>query len=234
MNSRTPATVIAVLLAALWGCGEDDECTVDATYQPTINPADFVAAVDNPLLPLAPGTRFTFEGGGETIEVSVTRETRVVQDVTCVVVRDTVTEGGQVTEDTYDWFAQDKHGNVWYMGEDTKEYENGKLESTEGSWEAGVDGAKAGIVMPAAPAVGVPYRQEYYACEAEDMAEVASLSESVDVPFGSYTGCLKTREYTPLESDVNEYKYYCQGVGMVLEVEVSSGTRVELTDVTTF
>jgi hypothetical protein len=150
------------------------------------------------------------------------------------VVHDVVSINSQVIEDTYDWYAQDTAGNVWYFGEDTKEYENGVLVSTEGSWEAGVDGAKPGIVMYAIqPALGLPYRQEYYVCEAEDMAEVVSLSEAVVVQYGNFNDCLKTREFTPLEPDVNEYKYYAQGIGMVLEVDVASGARTELIQVTT-
>jgi hypothetical protein len=120
------------------------------------------------------------------------------------------------------------------MGEDTKEYENGKVVSTEGSWEAGVDGAKPGIVMHAVqPPKGEPYRQEYLACVAEDYAEVAATGESVSVPFGDYTDCIKTHEYTPLEPDVNEFKTYCAGVGLVLDAVAANGDRVELTDMTT-
>jgi hypothetical protein len=230
-------TMPVLILGAvvLWaGCGSGKKCAVDSTYDPTIDPADFTnsTTVDNRLMPLTPGTTYAFEGGGETIEVTVTSDTRVILGITCVVVRDTVSTGGQIIEDTYDWFAQDTEGNVWYFGEDTKEYEDGAVVTTEGSWEAGVDGAKPGIVMHATqPAAGSPYRQEYYPCEAEDMAEVVSLNEAVSVPFGQYGNCLQTREFTPLEPDANEYKYYCQDVGVVLEVDVATGQRIELVDV---
>jgi hypothetical protein len=223
---------VAVAGALASGCGGGGACTVDETYHPTIDPADFVAAIDNPLLPWAVGTHFTYVGGEETIEVTVTSDTRTILGVPCVVVRDTVTVDGELVEDTYDWYAQDADGNVWYLGEETAEYEGGEVVSTEGSWEAGVDGAQPGIVMPADPTPGPAYRQEYYPCHAEDMAEVVSTSESVTVPYGSFDGCLQTREFTPLEPDVNEYKYYCDGVGLVLEVDVASGARVELTAVT--
>jgi hypothetical protein len=221
------------LLAVLAACGCKKECVVDETYDPLIDPADFVATVDNPLMPLVPGTVYVYEGGGETIEVTVTSDTRDILGVTCVVVRDTVSVDGEIVEDTNDWFAQDVDGNVWYMGEDTAEYEDGEIVSTAGSWEAGVDGAKPGIVMPADPAVGDIYRQEYYACEAEDMGEIVSLAESADVPYGTFDNCLMTRDTTPLEPYANEHKYYCPGVGVVLEVDVNTGTRVELVSVTT-
>ena len=120
---------------------------------------------------------------------------------------------GNLTEKTFDYYAQDKKGNVWYFGEDTKEYENGKVVSTKGSWEAGVDGAKPGFIMQADPKVGETYRQEYYEGEAEDMAKVLSLSESVTVPYGSFDQVLVTKEWTPLEPGLVEHKYYAPGVG---------------------
>lgn len=235
MRILTYICFCALVVTGVTGCGGSPEeaCTPDPTYNPSISPADFVAAVDNPMWPLVPGTRYVYQGGEETIEVTVTNDTKEVLGVTTLVVHDVVSIGGETIEDTYDWYAQDAAGNVWYFGEDTKEYEGGRVVSTEGSWEAGVDGAKPGIVMHATPpAIGSPYRQEYYACEAEDMAEVVSLSESVTVPYGSFDNCLQTREFTPLEPDANEYKYYRSGVGLLLEVDVSSGARTELTEVT--
>jgi hypothetical protein len=232
---RASSLFLPLFLLGLAACGSSDECTVDETYDPSIDPADFTnsTTIDNPLLPLVPGTTYSYVGGDESIEVTVTDDTKVILGVSCVVVRDTVTLDGEVVEDTLDWYAQDNDGNVWYMGEDTEEYEDGVVVSTEGSWEAGVDGAKPGIVMHAnQPPVGEPYQQEYYACEAEDQAEVVSLDEAVTVPFGQYDNCLQTRELTPLEPDVNEYKYYCPDVGLVLEVDIASGDRTELTQVT--
>jgi hypothetical protein len=133
--------------------------------------------------------------------------------VECVVVDDRAWEGGKLIEKTYDWFAQDNKGTVWYFGEDTKEYENGKVVSTKGSWEAGVDGAKPGIIMPADPKVGQSYHQEYYPGEAMDMARVLSLNESVTVPYGSFDHALETKEWTPLQPVFFEKKYYVRGVG---------------------
>jgi len=237
MKFKTTSLACAsvALISVIAACSNDeDKCTVDTTYNPLIDPAGFASStvIDNQLMPLVPGTTYTYQGGEETITVAITSETKTILGVTCVVVRDTVRVGGQTTEDTFDWYAQDNDGNVWYFGEDTKEYENGTVVSTEGSWEAGVDGAKPGIVMHAIqPAAAAPYRQEYYACEAEDMAEVVSLNEAVTVPFGQYTNCLKTHEFTPLEPDASEYKYYCENVGLVLEEDAASGARTELTQV---
>ncbi len=204
-------------------------------YNPEIDPANFVAVIDNPYF-LIPGATYIYEGeteeGLERIEVKILGETRVVMGVTTTVVRDTVYLDGELIEDTFDWFAQDKDGNVWYFGEDTKEYENGVVVSTHGAWEAGVDGALPGIVMPANPQVGQAYRQEYYVGEAEDMAEVLSLSESETVPYGSFDNLLMTKDWTPLEPGVAEHKYYAPGVGLILEVQVEGGSgRIELIEV---
>jgi hypothetical protein len=209
----------------------------DQIAHPKFDPCDFGnESIDNPYFTLTPGTTFTYESeteeGTEEIIVVVTDETKEILGVTATVVQDTVSLDGELIEDTFDWFAQDKEGNVWYLGEDTKEYENGEVVSTEGSWEAGVDGAEAGIVMLADPQVGDTYRQEWYPGQAEDAAEVISLSEEVTVPFGTFTNCLQTREFSTLEPELNEYKYYCTAVGAVtLEVAIDSGERVELIDV---
>jgi hypothetical protein len=234
-QTRRSVLVLSALIAALLaGCSEDEvSCELDTSYHPVIDPAAFVAVVDHPLFPLTPGTRYVYEGQGEHVEVTVTQETKQILGVACVVVRDTVTVDGELIEDTFDWYAQDSDGNVWYMGEDTKEYENGQVASTEGSWEAGVDGAEPGIVMPAQPQPGTgAYRQEYYLCQAEDEAEVLSVDDAVTVPLGSYTGCVTTHEFTRLEPDVNEDKIYCPDVGLVLEVDVPSGGRTELIEMT--
>lgn len=190
-------------------------------YDPHIDPADFVAVIDNPYMPLAPGTTYTYEGAfkaeGEEITVTVTNRTKRIIGITTTVVSDVVTVDGELAEKTFDWYAQDRWGNVWYFGEDTKTYENGKVVSTEGSWEAGVDGAKPGIVMLGEPHVGDMYRQEYYPGVAEDMAQVIELGASVTVPFGSFDEVLVTQDWTPLEPKALEYKYYAPGIGLVLE-----------------
>jgi hypothetical protein len=201
-----------------------------------INPAAFAPTIDNPYFPLIPGTRFRYKGktdeGIEVNVVEVTRHTKRILGVPAVVVRDRVILDGTVTEDTFDWYAQDRAGNVWYLGEDTKEYEDGKVVSTAGSWEAGVDGAQPGVIMKARPEVGDKYRQEFYKGEAEDAAEVLSVTERVTVPFGAFDRVVKTKDYTPLEPNMLEHKYYAPGVGLVLGVAVKGGPeRLELVGV---
>jgi hypothetical protein len=196
-------------------------------------PGDFTTRIDNPYLPMRPGSRWVYretdtDGTVQRVVVRVTRRTRLIANgVRARVVRDTVTERGRLVEDTFDWYAQDRAGNVWYLGEDTTEYEDGKPVSKAGSWEAGVDGARAGIVMLARPRPGREYRQEFYEGEAEDRARVLSLDDQAEVPAGHYTGVLTTKDWNPLEPDVLEYKLYARGVGLVLAVHVSGGSERE-------
>jgi hypothetical protein len=150
-----------------------------------------------------------------------------VAGIEAVVVHDRVTEGGELVEDTFDWYAQDAEGNLWYLGEDTTEFEGGEPVSTEGSWEAGVDGAQAGIALPGDPTPGLSYRQEYKAGEAEDTGRVLSVDELVEVPFGSFRDVLMTRDSTPLEPDVLEHKFFARDVGPVLALTISGGTERE-------
>lgn len=203
-----------------------------APYDPRIDASSFVATIDNPWFPLPPGTTFVYEGqtseGLEHSEFAVTRNTRIILGVTCVEVRDRVWLDDVLTEDTLDWFAQDRDGNVWYFGENTHELEDGLISTIDGSFRAGIDGDKPGIVMKAHPAVGNFYRQEFSLGNAEDLAEVAALNESVSVPAGSYVNCLRTRETSPLEPDLLEDKFYARGVGNVLTVDVNTGDRVGL------
>ena len=196
-------------------------------------PADFTTKIDNPYWPMKPGTRWVYretdsEGARQRVVVTVTRRTKLIANgVRARVVRDVVTEDGKPVEVTDDWYAQDRAGNIWYLGEDTTEYENGKPVSKEGSFEAGVDGARAGIIMLAHPRVGMRYRQEYYKDHAEDRARVMSLRERAEVPFGFFRRTLMTRDENPLEPRVLEYKFYARGVGPVLAVSVSGGSDRE-------
>jgi hypothetical protein len=233
---------LALLYAPLVsGCGSDDaapaaggtggSCTVDTSYNPPFDPSKFVATIDNPLLPMIPGTKLTYSAGDETVELEVLSEKKTILGVSCTIVHDVAKVSGEIIEDTFDWFAQDQSGAVWYMGEDTKELSGGQVTSTHGSWQAGVDGAKPGYILPPNPMVGMKFRQEYYACEAEDFGEVLDLNASATVPVGSYTGCLKTRDTTPLEPAAEEEKYYCPGVGVALIVDVKSQDREELTQI---
>jgi hypothetical protein len=203
-----------------------------AAYDPVINPANFVKVIDNPFFPLTPGTTFIYEGqtadGLERDEFAVTHRTRVIMGVTCVEVHDTVRVNGKLTEDTLDWFAQDVDGNVWYFGENTHELENGLITTIDGTFMAGVDRAKPGIIMEASPVVGDFYRQEFDLQNAEDFAEVTGLSSTVTVPVGTFNKCLKTKETTPLEPELIENKYYARGIGNVLTVDRVTGERSEL------
>jgi hypothetical protein len=203
------------------------------TYAVKIDPADFGAGVDHPFLPLTPGTTFTFDGA-EKVVVTVTDDAKVILGVPVTVVRDQVLVDGALAEDTFDWYAQDRDGNVWYFGEQTAEYENGKVTSTKGSWEGGVDGAQPGIVMLADPRIGDSYRQEYLAGEAEDLAKVTGIDGSISVPYGAYEQVLITEEWTPLEPDVRERKTYARGVGLLESRQVKGGDEVvQLTAVKT-
>ncbi|HVN71213.1 MAG TPA: hypothetical protein VMU10_04245, partial [Desulfomonilia bacterium] len=211
---------------------------VDTSYNPDIISANFVSEVDNQYFPLVPGTTFHYldtitEGTTVTkqdVAVTVTHDTKTILGIPCTVVHDVVTQEGTLVEDTWDWYTQDKDGNVWYFGEDTKKYEPGSTTpDTEGSWEAGVNNAKPGIIMYADPEahVNMPYRQEYLHGVAEDKAEVLSISESITVPGGSFTNCVMTKDYSDIEPDVVEHKFFAPGVGQVSTITVQGGTEVE-------
>jgi hypothetical protein len=227
-----PLLAAALLLAGGCGGGGDEGQALPQGSEPAeLDPADFVAGIDNPYWPLVPGSRWVYretdgEGGEQRVEVTVTDETKTILGIEATVVHDVVTEDGEVVEDTYDWYEQDRDGNVWYLGEATEEYADGEV-STEGSWEAGADGAEAGILLPGAPEVGQAYRQEYYAGEAEDEGAILSLDEWVEVPLGSFEDVLMTKDWTPLEPDVLEHKFYAKGVGPVLALAISGGSGRE-------
>jgi hypothetical protein len=196
----------------------------------TLDPATFVDRIDNPFLPFLPGSRWVYretdaEGARAKVTVTVTTRTRDIEGIAATVVHDKVTEAGELVENTFDWYAQDACGNVWYLGENTKEYEDGEVVSTAGSWEHGVDGAMAGVVMPADPQVGLTYRQEYYEGEAEDRGEIVSLDEQAQVPFGHFRPVVMTKDTTPLHPRILEFKFYAEGV--VLAVGISGGSDRE-------
>jgi hypothetical protein len=231
------ATAAALALSA---CGSDGNGGSDASSdlpqgsEPVnLDPADFTTQIDNPYWPMAPGNRWVYretdtEGIVQRVVVTVTDKTkRIANGVEARVVHDVVTEGGQPVEVTDDWYAQDGDGNIWYLGEKTTEYSNGKPQSTAGSFEAGVDGAQPGIVMPANPQPGTTYRQEYYAGEAEDTGEIVSIDEQAEVPAGHYQDVEMIKDLNPLEPKILEFKFYARDVGPVLAVSVSGGSDRE-------
>jgi hypothetical protein len=223
----------ALLVLGAAGCGDDEARLPQGSEAVELDPAEFTVAIDNPYWPMGPGSRWVYrevdgEGGVQRVVVTVTDRTkRIANGVEARVVHDVVSQGGEPVEVTDDWYAQDLEGNVWYMGERTAEYENGRVVSRAGSWEAGVDGAQPGVIMAADPAPGLAYRQEYYAGEAEDRAEVLSLEEQVEVPFGHSTDVLMTKDLVPLEPKVLEHKFYARGVGPVLVLDVSGASGRE-------
>jgi hypothetical protein len=213
-TERSPvASPAAAVASAGGGSAEDNFLTIP------FDPNGFVRVVDNRFFPLAPGTRYVYKGiedsETETNVTIVTHDRKNIVGVSAVVVFDRVFVHGELKEKTFDWYAQDKDGNVWYLGEDTKEFENGRVVSTEGSWETGKHGAKAGIIMLAHPRVTDKYRQEFLAGEAEDVARVVDRGLDVRVPYGSFHNCLKTVEFTRLEPGVTEAKDFCPGIGFV-------------------
>ena len=198
-----------------------------------LDPAEFSTEITNPYWPMSPRTRWTYreveeDGAVKSVVVVVTTRTRrIANGITARVVRDTVREEGKIIEDTFDWYAQDRDGNVWYLGEDTAEFEDGEIISRSGSFEAGVDGAQPGIAMPGQPRVGQRYRQEYYQGQAEDNGEVLGLDETVQVPAGRFRQALLTKDTITIEPDVQEYKLYARGVGPVLVLGISGGAGRE-------
>jgi len=193
-------------------------------YAPTIDPANFVGVVDNRYWPLLPGTGFHYRGvrgtTPQTDDEIVLHKTKRIAGITCTVVKDTVSEHGRAVERTFDWYAQDRSGNVWYMGELSLERKNGRMTRASDSWETGVNGGQPGIIMPGDPQPGDAYRQEYYPPgQALDEARVLSLNGAKTVPMGTFDHLLVTSERSPLEPQT-EQKYYAPGVGEVAETVV--------------
>ncbi len=200
---------------------------------PTFDPKNFVRLIDNKYFPLKPGTTFIYggenEGAPTRTEVIVTQKTKKILGVTTTVVRQINHEDGVLIEDTLDWFAQDKSGNVWYFGEDTKAFDEDGNVSTEGSWEAGVDGAQPGIIMLADSRKGDRYSQESYPGVAEGMAQVLGYKASLCVSYGCFKNVLQIKEWSPLDPGIVEHKYYAKGVGFIFATVVKGGEEeVEL------
>jgi hypothetical protein len=252
MNARAikragaAAAGIVVLLPALAGCGSSGGNTTQAaaqsgtntlpqTSEPSnLNPADFTTNIDNPYWPMPVGRTWHVHVSnpqGESLQETITVENqtkRLADGVTARVVRDIVYTQGKPTEITDDWYAQDKDGNIWYFGENTAsiDLKTGKKD-TSGSFEAGRNGADAGIAMPAHPYAGETYREEYYKGHAEDRSTVIALNQHVEAPAGHFTGAILTDDHSPLEPTVSEYKLYAKGVGPVVAVSVSGESERE-------
>ncbi|MCP5153122.1 MAG: hypothetical protein H6983_03085 [Ectothiorhodospiraceae bacterium] len=215
----------------------DDVCDLlgPATYRPDLDPARFVAGIDNPRAPFHSGAWWRYQketdDGLETILVEVLDETREIVGIAATVVRDRVWLDGVLVEDTTDWLAQDIDGNVWYLGEIAQNFEDGLLRDLDGSWETGRDGALPGIWMPGRPSVALSYRQEWDPGNAEDVTVVVSTdADPTGVPFANGQAVLQTANFTPLEPGALELKFYVPGVGLVLETKPGSGERLELVD----
>lgn len=221
-DTPTPTTTTTTTPEGLTPIGD--------TYDVAIDPSAFGSTIDNPYFPLLAGSRWVYRGTSgaqkETNVVTVPGTTREVMGVTCIVVRDAVFVDGALEELTFDWYAQDAEGNVWYFGEDSRTIEAGKVVSTEGSWEGGVNGALPGIVMLADPQVGATYRQEYLVGEAEDAGLVISLGTTVETAAGRYTDVLETEDTSLIDPDLRERKFYAPGVGFVQENSLISPPTV--------
>jgi hypothetical protein len=234
-NMAALASVPVLLAVAVGGCGSSGSSTttlpatqsastlapVHGKYSPTIDPANFVSTIDNRYWPLKPGTGYHYKGvkatAHQTDDEIVTHQTKKILGIPATVVRDTVSQGGTPVERTLDYYAQDKQGNVWYMGEDSFEKKNGRMARASDSWLSGVKGGQPGIIMPANPQPGDKYRQEYYPPgQALDEATVLKRDGKVKVPYGSYQNVLVTSEYSPLEPQT-EQKYYVAGLGEAAE-----------------
>jgi len=237
------ALLAAALLAALSACSGGGSETAASSLpqdgQPfALDPGTLTTDIDNPYWPMKPGSRWVFretdaEGTVSRVVVTVLDETKTIMGAKARVVHDQVTQDGELAEDTFDWYAQDADGNLWYLGEDTTEYEDGKPKTKEGSWQAGVRGALPGIIMPADPQPGMAYREEYYKGHAEDAAEIIGTDALAVVPAGRYEHGVQTRNTSAIEPDVVEEKIYAKGVGVVLEITVSGGSdRDELVSYT--
>lgn len=210
--------------------------TGSGIYDPDLEEDEFEAEAEHKFLPFLTGASWVYQSetdeGREEVVVTVLDKTKDVDGIESIVVHDVVTLDGVLIEDTFDWYAEHEDGTIWYMGEIAQNFEDGELVDIDGSWQAGEDGGLPGIIMLAQPVVGATYRQELLLLEAEDAATVLSLNATASVPYGTFTGCLKTEDFSPLEPGVVEHKFYAKNVGLVLEVNPDTGERLELVSFT--
>jgi hypothetical protein len=210
---------LAATVTAFAACGGAFATENLPPYNPAIDPANFVSEITNQYFPMKPGTVFKFEGTRDGVarrdEMTVTDETKVIMGVKAIVVRDVASSDTEIVEKTVDWYAQDKDGNVWYFGEDTAEFANGKVTNTDGTWMAGVDGAIPGIIMKAKPTVGDGYRQEYRPGVAEDYAMVINTNATAGGPTGKYENVVVTEDTDLLDKAKFEHKWFAPGIGPI-------------------
>ncbi len=233
MKQITILLITSLLL--LTACKKDKTRIIDTSYKPEVNSSKFTNStiITNPYFPVTAGKKYIYEGqthdGLEKIEEQRLNTTKIILGITCIIVNFKAFLNGILIEEAWDWYAQDNNGNVWYFGEDVNNYHNnGSLKDHAGSWQAGMDGAQAGTIMPANPQTGFAYREEYYFNHAEDRAEITGTGLTVTIPLGTYTNCIKTRNWTELEPDLNETKFYAPGIGLIKEVNVTDNTEIVL------
>jgi hypothetical protein len=227
LTGSVGAAIAVAAIAALWA--SNASAAARTASAPVFDPTNFVAVIDNPYYPLPVGRTLVYSGikDGQTQRdtVTVTNQTKVILGVTATVVSDIADHNGTLLEKTSGWFAQDRQGNVWYLGEDTVHYlAHGKTD-TSGSWEAGVNGAQPGIIMEANPQIPDSYRQEYFAGQAEDTAWIVDRGGTTIVPYGKVRNVLTTLEATRLEPGAYDKKIYGPGIGIVSELAITGATE---------
>jgi len=223
--------MVAVLAASMLDAGAAPVNQSGPPYEPVLDPANFVSVIDNPYFPMPVGRVLVYSGVRDGLKqidtVTVTDQTKVLEGITATTETDVATTlDGKLLEKTTDWYAQDKQGNVWYLGEDTVAYlPNGKLD-TSGSWQSDVNDGEPGIIMEADPQIPDAYRQEFLAGQAEDTAWITGRGGSVKVPYGTVHNVLTSLEHTALEPDVVDMKIYAPGLGIVREQALAGGQEV--------
>jgi hypothetical protein len=235
MVKKVHAAVAAAMLAGAIGvsvaaAGSSLSAPSSPAYEPVLDPAHFVAVIDNPYYPLPVGRTLIYrgvkDGTTQVDRVHVTSRTKVIEGITATVITDVAKHRGRLLEKTTDWYAQDDQGNVWYLGENTKAYEPDGTVDTSGSWQAGVNDAEPGIIMEADPRVPDAYRQEYLKGEAEDTAWIIDRGGSITVPYGTVHQVLTSLEFARIEPDVIDQKIYAPGIGIVRETALTGDAEV--------
>jgi hypothetical protein len=227
--------IVATWLLLSFGCSKDTARQIDSSYKPDINPANFINStiITNPYYPATPGKKYIYEGqtdeGFERVEEQRLNTTKTIMGVICVISNFKGYVNGKLIEETWDWYAQDNDGTLWYFGEEVNNYnQNGTLTDHDGSWEAGIDGAQPGKLMPANPQTGMTYREEYYFGHAEDEAEIIGTGLSETISLGTYNDCIKTKNWTDLEPDALENKIYAPGIGLIKEIDIPGNFEIVL------